>query len=269
LFNTSIFKNIRFGLGDAACQLTVDEVREQVVSAAKMANAHQFIESLPTGYETKVGEKGIQLSGGQRQRIAIARALIKNPAILLLDEATSALDAKAEAAVQCALDSASCGRTTITIAHRLSTIYRAHNIIVMCKGRIVEQGQHDALLRRGGLYTSLVQAQSHHDSLQPSNDRHGSDVVDGESKKSKETLSGSPEVLNGPETPSDDSNLVSGMAPRDDGSRVTSYQAQNQQIPSLWATLRFMEKLNRPERSFLVSGLLCAIVAGFGIPVYV
>ena len=124
-----------------------------------MANAHDFVSSLPEGYDTNVGERGFLLSGGQKQRIAIARAVVSDPKILLLDEATSALDTKSEGVVQAALDKASQGRTTIVIAHRLSTIKTADNIVVMQEGRIIEQGNHEELLERKGAYFNLVAAQ--------------------------------------------------------------------------------------------------------------
>jgi len=130
-----------------------------VIAAAKMAAAHEFIESLPQGYRTFLGERGVRLSGGQRQRIAIARALLKNPPLLLLDEATSALDAESERLVQSALEAAMAGRTTLVIAHRLATVKRADRIIVMEHGRIVESGTHATLSAQGGLYASLAALQ--------------------------------------------------------------------------------------------------------------
>ncbi|VVB04305.1 unnamed protein product [Arabis nemorensis] len=152
LFATSIKKNILFGKEDASM--------EDVVEAAKASNAHDFISQLPNGYETQVGERGVQMSGGQKQRIAIARAIIKSPTILLLDEATSALDSESERVVQEALENASVGRTTILIAHRLSTIRNADVIYVVQNGHVVETGSHDELMENlDGQYTSLVRLQ--------------------------------------------------------------------------------------------------------------
>ncbi|EXB47719.1 ABC transporter B family member 15 [Morus notabilis] len=152
LFATSIKENILFGKEDADL--------EQVVEAAKASNAHDFISKLPQGYDTQVGERGVQMSGGQKQRIAIARATIKKPRILLLDEATSALDSESERVVQEALDKAAVGRTTIIIAHRLSTIRNADIIAVVQNGHVMETGSHDELIQRDdGLYTSLVRLQ--------------------------------------------------------------------------------------------------------------
>ncbi|XP_073969810.1 ATP-dependent translocase ABCB1-like isoform X2 [Rhodnius prolixus] len=152
LFDVTIEENIRFGNADA----TDFEIR----TAAKLANADDFIRNMPLGYNTMVGERGVQLSGGQKQRIAIARALVSNPKILLLDEATSALDSRSEAIVQAALDNAMSGRTTIIVAHRLSTIKNANLICAMKKGRIVESGTHDELMQLKGVYYSLVLTQS-------------------------------------------------------------------------------------------------------------
>ncbi|KAJ8615575.1 hypothetical protein MRB53_034947 [Persea americana] len=155
LFKTSIKENILFGNDSASMDL--------VVSAAKAANAHDFITKFPDGYYTQVGQFGVQISGGQKQRIAIARALLKDPRILLLDEATSALDAQSERVVQDALDQASLGRTTIIIAHRLSTISKANTIVVLQGGKVVESGSHDQLMRmnngQGGNYAKMMQSQ--------------------------------------------------------------------------------------------------------------
>ncbi len=152
LFNVTIADNIGFGKDSAT--------RIEIETAAKAANAHEFICDLPNGYSTLCGEGGSQLSGGQKQRIAIARALIKNPKIFLLDEATSALDMKSEKAVQASLDSARLNRTTIMIAHRLSTVQTADVIIAIDKGSVVEMGSHAELMTKRGLYYRLVLEQS-------------------------------------------------------------------------------------------------------------
>ncbi|ATL46914.1 antibiotic ABC transporter ATP-binding protein [Chitinophaga caeni] len=151
LFNDSVFNNIAFGQPDAD--------PGAVIKAAKIANAHEFIENLENGYETTIGDRGMKLSGGQRQRLTIARAIFKNPPILILDEATSALDTESEKLVQDALDKVMQSRTTIVIAHRLSTIQHAHEIIVMDKGHIVEKGTHDMLMQNNGTYKKLVEMQ--------------------------------------------------------------------------------------------------------------
>ena len=151
LFNDTIENNIRYGSFDAT--------HEQVVAAAKLANAHDFIVSQPDGYDRIVGEKGFSLSGGERQRIAIARAILKNPPILILDEATSALDTVTERLVQDALDKLMANRTTFAIAHRLSTIRHADLILVMDGGKIVERGTHDELIAKNGVYSKLCEMQ--------------------------------------------------------------------------------------------------------------
>jgi ATP-binding cassette subfamily B (MDR/TAP) protein 1 len=149
LFDLSVKENIIFGCDTIPSQ-------EEIETAAKKANIHDFIIGLPNGYDTTLGVKGGQLSGGQKQRIAIARALVRNPTILLLDEATSALDAESERVVQAALDEAAKGRTTIAIAHRLSTIQNADMIYVFKDGEISESGTHQELLQLNGLYHELV-----------------------------------------------------------------------------------------------------------------
>jgi ATP-binding cassette subfamily B protein len=151
IFATSILDNIRYGRPDAS--------EKEVQRAAALASADGFVRALPQGYATVVGERGVTLSGGQRQRIAIARAILKNAPILLLDEATSALDAENERKVQAALDRLMEGRTTLVIAHRLATVRSADRILVMDHGRIVEEGPHDALLARDGMYARLARLQ--------------------------------------------------------------------------------------------------------------
>ncbi len=151
LFSGSIHDNIAYGRLDAS--------DEEIVAAARAANAHDFIAQLPAGYQTVVGERGAKLSGGQRQRVAIARAILKDPRILLLDEATSALDSESEGLVQEALGRLMQGRTTIIIAHRLSTVQVAHRIAVLDKGRLVELGTHDELMALQGLYNKLYSLQ--------------------------------------------------------------------------------------------------------------
>ena len=152
LFNDTIFNNIAFGLPHAS--------EKDVIEAAKIANAHEFITQLPNGYYTNIGDRGGKLSGGQKQRISIARAVLKNPPILILDEATSALDTESERLVQEALNNLMKNRTSLVIAHRLSTIQNADEIVVLDKGEIVERGSHTDLVSQNGLYKKLHDLQS-------------------------------------------------------------------------------------------------------------
>ncbi len=152
LFHGTVRENIAYGTPDATL--------EEIMQAAEIAEAHSFIERLPQGYDTIVGERGQKLSGGQRQRLAIARAILKNPPILILDEATSAVDNETEAAIVRSLEKITCNRTTIAIAHRLSTIRHADRIYVMEQGEVVEQGDHETLLAQNGVYAGLWQVQT-------------------------------------------------------------------------------------------------------------
>jgi subfamily B ATP-binding cassette protein MsbA len=148
LFNDTVRYNVSYGKPDAT--------QDELIAAAKVANAHNFISQLPNGYDTIVGERGIRLSGGERQRLAIARAILKNPPILVLDEATSALDAESEKLVQEAIEHLMQNRTVLLIAHRLATVKKADRIVVIDKGFIIEEGIHDQLLKSDeGLYKKL------------------------------------------------------------------------------------------------------------------
>jgi ATP-binding cassette subfamily B protein len=151
IFSTSALENIRYGQPSAS--------NEEVHAAAVAALADEFIQDLPQGYDTFLGERGVRLSGGQRQRIAIARAMLKNPPLLLLDEATSALDAQSERMVQAALESAMQNRTTLVVAHRLATVQKADWIVVLDHGQLVEQGTHAQLVAQGGVYAGLAALQ--------------------------------------------------------------------------------------------------------------
>ena len=151
LFNDTIAGNIRLGKRDAT--------DAEIETAARIANADEFIRETEHGYQTNVGDRGMKLSGGQRQRLSIARAVLKNPDILILDEATSALDTESEKLVQDALSALLKGRTSLVIAHRLSTIHNADKIIVIEHGRIAEQGTHQKLMERGGIYAHLIEMQ--------------------------------------------------------------------------------------------------------------
>jgi len=153
IFAADAMENIRYG--------RVDATDDEIIAVAKMAAAHEFIDKLPQGYRSFLGERGVRLSGGQRQRIAIARALLKNPPLLLLDEATSALDAESERLVQGALEAAMAGRTTLVIAHRLATVQKADRIVVLDEGRLVETGTHASLVALGGIYANLAALQFH------------------------------------------------------------------------------------------------------------
>ncbi|MBE6106214.1 lipid A export permease/ATP-binding protein MsbA [Anaerovibrio lipolyticus] len=151
LFSTTVMENIRYG--------RLDATDEEIIEASKAANADEFIQELPDGYNTKIGERGLNLSGGQRQRLAIARAILKNPRVLILDEATSALDTESEKIVQDALDKLMVGRTSFVIAHRLSTIFNADQIFVVENGHVIEHGTHEELLAKDGLYSNLYNIQ--------------------------------------------------------------------------------------------------------------
>ena len=151
LFNASIRENILYGKPDAT--------DEEVIQAAKRANIHDYVMTLAEGYDTQIGERGVRLSGGQKQRLSIARVFLKNPPILILDEATSALDNTTEILIQQALDELCCGRTTIVVAHRLSTIKNADEIAVIADGKILEQGTHEHLLAKDGMYAELYRLQ--------------------------------------------------------------------------------------------------------------
>ena len=164
LFSDSVMENIRFGNLNAA--------DEDVIAAAKLAYADEFIKTMERGYATQIGERGVRLSGGQRQRIAAARAILKDAPILLLDEHTSALDTKSEHFVQKAIERLEQGKTVLVIAHRLSTIQNSDSIIVIDGGEVVEQGPHEELIRNNGRYTSLYKRQAV-DSVQPGEDAAG------------------------------------------------------------------------------------------------
>ena len=151
LFNGSIRENILYG--------RLDATEAEVIEAAKRANIHDYVMTLEDGYDTQIGERGVKLSGGQKQRLSIARVFLKNPAILILDEATSALDNTTEILIQQALDELCKGRTTLVVAHRLSTIKNADEIVVIANGEIAEQGTHEALMKKGGIYHDLYALQ--------------------------------------------------------------------------------------------------------------
>ncbi|OGS97901.1 MAG: metal ABC transporter permease [Gallionellales bacterium RIFCSPLOWO2_02_60_31] len=159
LFNDTIYYNIAYGRPDATHQ--------EIIAAAQAAHIHEFVESLPQGYDTPVGERGLKLSGGEKQRVAIARAILKNPAILIFDEATSALDSKSEKAIQAELHAIAQNRTTLVIAHRLSTVVDADQILVMDKGRIVERGSHRELLAQNMLYAQMWNLQKQEEKIHP------------------------------------------------------------------------------------------------------
>ena len=151
LFNGSMKENILYG--------RLDATEEEIIEAAKRANIHDYIMTLPDGYDTQIGERGVKLSGGQKQRLSIARVFLKNPAILILDEATSALDNTTEILIQSALDELCKGRTTLVVAHRLSTVKNADEIVVIANGNIKEQGNHEELLKLDGIYSKLYNLQ--------------------------------------------------------------------------------------------------------------
>ncbi|KAF8783918.1 hypothetical protein HU200_000368 [Digitaria exilis] len=244
LFATSIRENILFGKEDAT--------EEEVVAAAKAANAHNFISQLPQGYDTQVGERGVQLSGGQKQRIAIAKAIIKSPKILLLDEATSALDTNSEHVVQEAIELASMGRTTIVIAHRLSTIRNAHMIAVMHSGEVKELGSHDELIaKENGMYSSLVHYQQTEDSFET----HESGEIGCTSVMRQSSSHGISRRF------SAESKSISTLSMND-----AEDEQDRTNLPG--PSFRRLLMLNAPEWKHAVMGILSALVYGGILPVY-
>ncbi|XP_069683614.1 ATP-dependent translocase ABCB1 [Periplaneta americana] len=239
LFNTTIAENIRYGL-EGATQVDIE-------AAAMEANAHDFISKLPQGYNTLVGERGAQLSGGQKQRIAIARALVRKPAILLLDEATSALDTTSEAKVQRALDKASKGRTTVIVAHRLSTIRTADKIVALSEGKVVEMGTHDQLMELEGHYHKLVTAQQ----LNVVDDKD--EFVD-ESRKLSRLVSVESRT-----------SSISGQHQHVDDSAILQDDSISEPPPVSMFTII---KKNQPEWPYILIGSVSSLVMGCAMPVF-
>ncbi|KAI5341077.1 hypothetical protein L3X38_020351 [Prunus dulcis] len=251
LFATSIKENILFGKEDAEI--------EQVMDAGKAANAHNFISQLPQGYDTQVGERGVQMSGGQKQRIAIARAIIKKPRILLLDEATSALDSESERVVQEALDKAAVGRTTIIIAHRLSTIRNADVIAVVQNGQVMETGSHDELSRiEDGHYTSLVR-------LQQTEKQKGPEEL-GSSSISNDIHSTSSRRLSLVSRSSSANSFAQGRASSLAGDQENKEEFDQQKLPV--PSFRRLLALNLPEWKQAILGCLSATLFGAVQPAY-
>ncbi|KAM3928003.1 ATP-binding cassette sub-family B member 5-like [Leptodactylus fuscus] len=241
LFATSIKNNIKYG--------RLDVTDEEIETAAKEANAYDFIMALPDKFETLVGERGAQLSGGQKQRIAIARALVRNPKILLLDEATSALDTASESIVQAALDKAIEGRTTIVIAHRLSTVWTADVIVVVENGSVAEQGTHTELMEKKGIYYSLATAQT----IQAAED----------TGENQDTTEGKPPLIQRLY-----SNLSSGkFSVSDQGDEENKEEeTEEQKLPNI--SFFSILKLNKSEWPYILLGTLSAIVNGGAHPAF-
>jgi ATP-binding cassette, subfamily B (MDR/TAP), member 1 len=262
LFATTIYENIQYGNPDAT--------EDEIYAAAQAANAHDFISALPEGYNTQVGEKGIQMSGGQKQRIAIARAMVRNPKILLLDEATSALDTESEKIVQNALDKLMVGRTTIVVAHRLSTIINADKIAVVKGGVVVEQGTHSELLNiHDGVYAALIaiQQSSMDNDDDGGNDESGDTSPDADSAAAAEGLApiiaakrNSLDIAN---LSSKELALLTEQVEEGKGSKKKGKKGGHAKV----GYMRLV-KLNKPEWGFLVCGLLSSAALGFTMPFF-
>ncbi|XP_044268848.1 ATP-dependent translocase ABCB1-like isoform X3 [Tribolium madens] len=233
LFGATIAENIRFG--------NVSATQSDIEKAAKKANAHNFIQKLPRGYNTVVGERGAQLSGGQKQRIAIARALIREPKILLLDEATSALDTTSEAEVQAALDAVSGECTTIIVAHRLSTIRNANRIVVVSQGTVIEEGTHSELMEKKGAYFDLVQSQ-------------GLSETEETTKEEQQRQNGVVEMTKTSETA-----VAEGISTED----LNDTKEENKGS----AIIQIL-KMNKPEWFHILTGCITSVINGSALPIY-
>lgn len=241
LFAASIRDNVAMGLVGTPYEHANEETKLQMVKAACAEANAGFINKLPKGYDTAVGERGSRLSGGQRQRIAIARAIISNPRILLLDEATSALDAHAERRVQDALDRAAKGRTTIAIAHRLATVRDADKILVIADGSVVESGTHDELIALNGVYADLVQ----HQRLQQ-DEQQSAQAVEAEKDESE------------------DESVIEAVSKND----TVAEKAKKQQAFGLLGMARRVFSINRDMWQWYCVSLAGAAVGGMAFPVY-
>jgi ATP-binding cassette subfamily B (MDR/TAP) protein 1 len=247
LFSGTIYQNVVDGLtGSAMASLPEDEKRNLVEESCKSAFAHEFIQDMPQGYDTVIGERGASLSGGQKQRIVIARSIISNPKVLLLDEATSALDPKAEKIVQQALNNVAKGRTMVVIAHRLSTIRDADNIIVMKQGQMIEQGSHNELVELGATYARLVQAQD------LGQGKETKDESEGEGEGDEE---GAAEDLDRPVT------TVS-VTPSGGATAAIAAAQQEDEGYGLFKGMYYIIKEQTPLWTSLFITILCAIAGG-------
>ncbi|KAJ1561965.1 GTPase-activating protein, partial [Cladochytrium tenue] len=257
LFEGSVADNVALGLVGTPMEKAAGDDRLRLVQdACRIANAHDFVSALPNGYDTQVGERGLLMSGGQKQRIAIARAVISNPKILLLDEATSALDTTSERVVQAALDNAAKGRTTIVIAHRLSTVRHADLIVCMFRGEVVEQGTHDELVARGGMYASLVEAQR----LRQEEDAQKQSSSSSDEDDVKEEVVPVEEVPAAPSVHKSDRYSAS--------LHTADIETGGKRSMTVGHVIGEIFKLNLPELTYTLCGLIASIVAGLVTPIF-
>jgi len=274
LFDTTIRQNLLYGLKEDASSFTPEHLDKMCEAACVTANAWGFISKLPKGLDTNVGEAGGMMSGGQKQRIAIARAIMRDPPILLLDEATSALDTTSERIVQQALDSASKNRTTIVIAHRLSTIRNASTIIVMDKGSIVEQGDHDSLVAKGGVYAELVEQQqirggtdSEGEKSEGFNDDDVANIIAAEQKQ-QDVKEGVEVVVDGHASPRSSISRTKSLTRR--VMRIDDEEADKKAEEKAKKKVPYgrILKMNQPEWYLFVLGLIGSGLNGVWMPVF-
>jgi len=260
LFATSIAENIRYGRDDVT--------QAEIEKACKEANCHDFISMLPDGYKTLVGARGAQLSGGQKQRVAIARALVRDPKILLLDEATSALDTESESTVQAALDKASVGRTTLVIAHRLTTVRNADKICAIQNGVVMEEGNHDELMSKEGIYYQLVMMQTKQkDENSDSEDDKASPSDEADELELKRPLSSLKRNESGKQSSHKKlSRTFSHDSKKSDGKNEEEEEEDEDQIPEVG--MGRILKMNRPEWPYILGGTIAAALNGAVQPAF-